>query len=57
MGDYDVEIPEGTPPGMYTIRVGVFENAEVYDCSGEFEVLGDGSGMDAVGDMSMSYRF
>ena len=48
MGDYDVEIPEDTTPGIYKIRVGSFEFPEVYGCSGEFEIEGD---------MSMSYRF
>eukprot|EP00752_Nemacystus_decipiens_P014647 g13044.t1 len=48
MGDYDVEIPEDTEPGMYKIRVGSFEFPEVYGCSGEFEIESD---------MSMSYRF
>lgn len=49
MGDYDVDIPEDTAPGMYTIRVGVFESPEVFGCSGMFEIEGS--------DMSMSYRF
>ncbi|CAN0190946.1 unnamed protein product [Pylaiella littoralis] len=50
-GDYDVIIPEGTPSGMYSIRVGVFEEPEVFDCSDDFEVVGD------TADGSMSYRF
>lgn len=49
VGDYDVEIPEDTPAGLYKIRVGSFSEPEVYDCSGEFEIEMDG-------DMSMSYR-
>lgn len=51
VGDYDVTIPEGTAAGMYKIRVGSFADSEVYACSDEFEVLGDGDSP------SMSYRF
>lgn len=53
MGDYDVEIPEDAEAGMYTIRVGDFEDDSVYGCSDEFEVLGS----DDDEDSSMSYRF
>ncbi|CAM9132063.1 unnamed protein product [Ectocarpus fasciculatus] len=50
-GDYDVIIPSGTESGMYSIRVGVFENEAVYGCSDSFEVVGSDSSM------SMSMRF
>ncbi|CAM9863450.1 unnamed protein product [Hapterophycus canaliculatus] len=50
MGDYDVEIPEDTPSGEYSIRVGRFEDEALYSCSGVFTVMGDDS-------MSMSYSF
>lgn len=53
-------IPEGTAAGMYKIRVGSFADSDVYDCSGEFEVLGDGdspSELPEVPEASMSYRF
>lgn len=49
MGDYDVEIPEDAPAGMYSIRVGRFEDDMLYDCSDVFEVEGSS--------MSMSFRF
>lgn len=49
-GDYDVEIPSGTPSGMYHIRVGRFEDEDLFGCSGMFEIVGDD-------DMSMSFRF
>lgn len=42
-------IPSGTESGMYSIRVGVFENDDVYGCSESFEIMG--------GDSSMSVRF
>lgn len=51
-GDYDVEIPSDAPSGMYSVRVGVFEDDSVYGCSGEFEIVGEEDD-----DMSMSYRF
>ncbi|CAM9810534.1 unnamed protein product [Ectocarpus sp. 8 AP-2014] len=47
-GDYDVVIPSGTESGMYSIRVGVFEDDDVYGCSDSFEI---------VGGESMSVRF
>lgn len=50
MGDYDVTIPEDTDAGMYKVRVGRFEDDSLFDCSGEFEVIGDDA-------MSMSYAF
>lgn len=42
-GDYDVTIPDTTESGMYKIRVGVFGDDSVYDCSEAFEVYGEGS--------------
>ncbi len=50
MGDYDVEIPEGTAEGMYSIRVGRFSDPSLYGCSAPFMIEGDDM------DMSMSYR-
>ncbi|CAB1104079.1 unnamed protein product [Ectocarpus sp. CCAP 1310/34] len=49
-GDYDVEIPSDTPAGMYSIRVGVFDDEMMYDCSDTFEV-------DTSDDMTISMRF
>lgn len=49
-GDYDVEIPVDAPSGMYKIRVGRFEDDDLFGCSGEFEVVGDD-------EMNMSFRF
>lgn len=51
VGDYDVEIPEDTMSGEYSIRVGRFEDKSLFGCSGTFMV----EGMDDM--MSMSYRF
>ena len=51
MGDYDVEIPEGTPSGEYSIRVGRFEDKTLFGCSAPFMVEG------ADDSMSMSMRF
>lgn len=48
-GDYDVVIPSSTESGMFSIRVGVFEDDEVYGCSDSFEIIG--------GESSMSVRF
>lgn len=53
-GDYDVEIPEATPSGMYSIRVGKFSDDKVYGCSGVFEVISDVEGST---DTSLSYLF
>ncbi|CBN79382.1 EsV-1-163 [Ectocarpus siliculosus] len=52
MGDYDVEIPEDAEAGMYTIRVGDFEDDSVYGCSDEFEILGADDSPDD-GDLDM----
>lgn len=61
MGDYDVEIPEDTEDGEYKVRVGLFENDELYGCSGTFEIVGKDDGGDngdsSDDEMSMSYRF
>lgn len=51
MGDYDVEIPEDIESGMYSIRVGRFEDDALFGCSDAFTI----DGMDM--DMSMSMRF
>ncbi|CAB1114811.1 unnamed protein product [Ectocarpus sp. CCAP 1310/34] len=48
-GDYDVVIPSDTESGMYSIRVGVFEDPDVFGCSDSFEIIG--------GESSMSVRF
>ncbi|CAM9205054.1 unnamed protein product [Ectocarpus sp. 12 AP-2014] len=48
-GDYDVMIPSGTESGMYSIRVGAFEDDDVFGCSDSFEIVG--------GESSMSVRF
>lgn len=50
VGDYDVMIPEDTASGMYSIRVGRFEDDSLFGCSDAFEIDGDDS-------MSMSFRF
>lgn len=52
-GDYDVVIPEGTPSGLYTIRVGEFEDDAVFGCSDPFEVVDEDDG----GRGSFSYLF
>ena len=52
VGDYDVTIPEDTMSGMYKIRVGPFEEEDLFDCSGEFEIIGEDGD-----DGSMSFRF
>lgn len=57
MGDYDVDIPEDTPSGQYQIRVGRFEDQELFGCSGTFEIVGNGDDTDSPDDMSMSYAF
>jgi len=38
MGDYDVVIPSDTEAGDYKIRVGRFENDDLFGCSGVFTV-------------------
>lgn len=50
VGDYDVEIPADTEAGDYKIRVGRFEDEDLYGCSGTFTIMGDD-------DESMSYDF
>eukprot|EP00752_Nemacystus_decipiens_P003640 g3354.t2 len=52
-GDYDVEIPEDTPSGMYSIRVSPFADDELFGCSEPFEVEGG----EEDDDMSMSMHF
>lgn len=39
--------------GFYSIRVGEFENDEVFDCSEVFEIIGE----DDSGTISMSFEF
>lgn len=34
-------IPEDTSPGLYQIRVGRFEDEELFGCSGTFEILSE----------------
>ncbi|CAM9522242.1 unnamed protein product [Ectocarpus fasciculatus] len=48
-GDYDVEIPSDTAPGMYSIRVGVFADDMMFDCSEAFDIVND------IADMSMRF--
>ncbi|CAM9925842.1 unnamed protein product [Ectocarpus sp. 4 AP-2014] len=48
-GDYDVEIPSDTPAGMYSVRVGVFSDDMMFDCSEAFEIVNDST------DMSMRF--
>lgn len=55
-GDYDVEIPFDTPSGMYSIRVGVFDDDTVFGCSDEFEVVSEDDEEEGGG-ISMSFRF
>lgn len=38
-GDYNVIIPVDAPAGYYSIRVGLFNDDAVYDCSDTFEVV------------------
>ena len=40
VGDYDIEIPEDTESGMYSIRVGRFEDDSLFGCSAAFEIAG-----------------
>jgi len=40
VGDYNVEIPDDTPPGDYSIRVGRFEDKSLFGCSGNFRIVG-----------------
>ena len=54
MGDYDVVIPENAMSGFYSIRVGEFENEDVFGCSEVFEVVGDDESDDVI---SMSFDF
>ncbi|CAM9226123.1 unnamed protein product [Ascophyllum nodosum] len=51
-GDYDVEIPADTPSGKYKIRVGRFEDEELFGCSEAFEIVSD----DFSSDDAFSYR-
>lgn len=44
VGDYDIILPDETAPGEYKIRVGLFEDEDLFGCSGTFEVVGDGDG-------------
>lgn len=46
-------IPEGTQPGLYSIRVGEFEDDAVFGCSDAFEVVSDGD----IDGGSLSYLF
>jgi len=41
MGNYDVWIPEDTPEGTYSIRVGLFDNDALFGCSDDFEIVND----------------
>eukprot|EP00904_Undaria_pinnatifida_P002476 jgi/Undpi1/12229/HiC_scaffold_5.g01905.m1 len=41
MGDYDVVLPEEIASGEYKIRVGLFEDEELFGCSGTFEIVSD----------------
>eukprot|EP00903_Cladosiphon_okamuranus_P013643 g12707.t1 len=51
MGDYDVEIPDEISTGMYSIRVGRFEDDDLFGCSEPFMIEGNDD------DMSMSMSF
>lgn len=51
VGDYDVVIPSDTAAGEYKIRVGRFEDDDLFDCSDMFEIVSD----EDDDDMSMSY--
>lgn len=60
VGDYDIDIPEDTPAGEYKIRVGRFEDGDVFGCSGTFDIVASGrddSSDDEDEDMSMSFTF
>lgn len=52
VGDYDVIIPDDTPSGEYSIRVGRFEDKSLFGCSGVFMIESAGGG-----EMSLSYEF
>lgn len=41
VGDYDALIPLGTDPGVYSIRVGLFEDDSVFGCSEPFDIWVD----------------
>lgn len=41
VGDYDIEIPEDLPSGIYSIRVGRFEDDALFDCSAPFEIINE----------------
>lgn len=41
VGDYDVVLPEEIASGEYKIRVGLFEDEELFGCSGTFEIVSD----------------
>ena len=55
MGDYDVTIPEDVMSGYYRIRVGVFEDDEVFDCSEPFDIINDDEPMDEMMSLSMVF--
>lgn len=46
VGDYDVTLPDSTSPGEYKIRVGLFEDSDLFGCSETFEVVDEGQGPD-----------
>ncbi|CAM9957922.1 unnamed protein product [Ectocarpus fasciculatus] len=53
-GDYDVEIPCGTEPGEYKIRVARFEDDSLYSCSDAFTIEDGGNdSSDDSGDASL----
>lgn len=58
MGDYDVQIPDGTESGAYRIRVGKFSDDTLYGCSGVFDVVSDGFNAAVDDDMtSLSFFY
>lgn len=49
-----MEIPCGTPAGEYKVRVGRFENPELYACSEAFMIVNDEDSGDSSEDSTSS---
>lgn len=56
-GDYNVIIPEDTVSGLYQIRVGLYENMELFGCSGSFAVVSEVDEDLDTSDMSYSMSY
>ena len=44
VGDYDVTLPADTVSGDYKIRVGLFDDQELFGCCGTFEIVSESDG-------------